>query len=174
MTMRCTLVAWMAVLGACSAPQPVSREQWEQAAARLLTPYLTEADVGCGELLIEISANFYANVGQPSVDTNLHSARKEKGPGYDETIWTNRVGDPIGAFKVTIGAVDEFTDQGHVRGRVTHFTVLHEVRLRIYTGSEVPIRLDAAATGQPLVTSVGGRLRDLQEWRVVDGQLLAR
>ncbi len=168
-----TLVGVGLLAAGCKAPPPVDRAQWEQAAARLLAPFLTDCDVGCGELLIEISPNYYTNVGQPSVDTGLHSARKERGPGYDETIWTNRIGDESGALPVTIGANDEFTDHGLVRGKLTRFKVLHEVRLRVYTG-EVQVRLDATATGEPLVTNLGGVLRNLSQWSVHDGILSAQ
>lgn len=157
-------------LAGCRSSAPVDRAQWEMVSQRLLHPFLTDSDVACGELLIEISPNYYPNIGQPSVDTTLHSARKERGDGYDETIWTNRVGDLSGAFALTIGAPDEFTDKGLVRGKATRFTVLHEVRLRIYTG-EVEVRLDATASGQPLVVNQGGKLRDVAQWRVANGVL---
>jgi len=162
------------LLVACNATSPADRAQWEQGAARLLQPLLTDGDVACGELLIEISPNYYSNVGQPAVDVNLHSARKEKTATYDETIWTNRVGDNTGQFTVTIGADDQFTDKGLVRGKMTRFRVLHEVRLRVFTSGRMAVRLDVKATGQPLVATGDGKPRNLTEWRVSDGVLTAR
>jgi hypothetical protein len=165
---------WIAaVLAACASPPPVDRAQWEMAEQRLLQPLLTDAYVGCSELLIEISPNFHANVGQPAVDPNLHSLRKEHVDGWDETVWVNKVGDS-GAFTLTIGETDQITDQGIVRGRSTRFTVLHQVRLRVHAAREVAVQLDVTAKGKPLIRGEGGRVQDLDEFRVSDGILVAR
>lgn len=162
------------LFAACSSASPADRAKWQEAATRLLQPFLTDGDVACGELLIEISPNYYSNVGQPAVDVNLHSARKEKTATYDETIWTNRVGDNTGQFTVTIGEDDQFTDKGLVRGKMTRFRVLHEVRLRVFTSGRMAVRLDVQAKGQPLVATGDGKPRNLTEWRVTDGVLTAR
>ncbi|MGE3172883.1 MAG: hypothetical protein AB7O97_09655 [Planctomycetota bacterium] len=161
-------------LAGCETRQPVDRDEWERQAQQLLEPLLGDVDVACGELLIEISPNYFGNVSQPAVDPNLHSVRKEHVDGWDETVWINRVGDLSGALRITIGEVDQITEQGLVPGRATRFTALHEVRLRVHAAGEIPVQLDVTATGQPLVWNPGGQMRELAAFRVQNGVLQAR
>jgi hypothetical protein len=163
---------WLLAAGACNGV-PATPEQVTQLERHMLQPFLTDAEVGCGELLIEITGNFHPNVSQPSEDPNLHGRRREQHADYTDTVWTNKVGDLGGAFVVTVGDTDRFTEQGIVRGRHTKFTVLHEVRLRVWQ-TKRPITLVVEARGRPLVRKEAGLVRDLGEFRVEDGSLRAQ
>jgi hypothetical protein len=161
------------IAAGCAGSAPVTPEQVAQAERRLLLPLLHDAEVGCGELLVEVTANFYPNVSQPGIDERLHGVRREETPEYIETIWLNRLGDLGGAFTVVVGETDTFSEQGVVRGRGTKFTVLHEVRVRVYQGTR-PMTLAIEAKGRPLVYKEGEQVRDLAEFRLADGVLQAR
>ena len=167
-------VGFVLLLAACGST-PVPQAVVDQEERRLLQPFLDGGEVGCGELHVDMTANFHQEVGQPTVDARLHSAVKQPGPGYVETVWTNRVGDLAGAFVVAIGEPDSWTDKGLVRGRHTKFTVLHQVRFRVYEGTRA-MTLDVEAKGRPLVAreAAAGRERDLAEYRVHDGVLHRR
>lgn len=154
---------------ACSAA-PATTEQAALEQRRLLQPYVDGGEIGCGELLVELTRNFYPNVAQPTVDVNIHGAHKEQGNGYVDTVWINKIGDLRGAFTVTIGETNQFTEQGIVRGRETKFTVLHELRVRVF-GDGHALALDATAKGKPLVLKSKGQVRDLAEFQVRDGAL---
>ena len=101
---RSLVVGVFAVVGLTGcAGVPATAEQRLAAEQRLLAPYLRDTEVGCSELRVELTGNFHVNVGQPAVDVQAHTARKETGDGYLETIWTNKLGDPRTAFTVKIG-----------------------------------------------------------------------
>ena len=158
-----------AVLAACKSA-PVTPQQRDLEERRLLQPYSAGGEVRCGALLIEATGNFYAHVSQPAVDPRLHAARKEKGDGYVDTVWFNKLGDPRGAFTITIGAPDTFSEQGIVHASAMKFTVMHEVRLRMFQG-EHAMALNATASGKPLAIVEGTGARDLAEFEVRDGVL---
>lgn len=142
---------------------------------RLLAPYLRDTEVGCSELLVELTGNFHVNVGQPAIDVQAHAARKETGDGYLDTIWTNKLGDPKTAFTVTIGEPDEISDRGIVRKPRTRFTVLNEVRLRVFAGTHA-LALNAHAGGAFAVVREASvkKPRDVSEYIVQDGSLSIR
>lgn len=156
-------------LPACASARPATPEQVELATRRLLAPYVTGGEVGCQELLVEVSPNMAINVSQPTVDVNLHQAYKEQGDGYVDTVWTNKLGDLSGIFIVTIGEKNDFTPQGYVVGRGMKFTVTNQVRLRVYQSG--PMRLDATAKGDVLVYKDADHEIDLHEFRIQDGAL---
>lgn len=160
------------LLVACAAPAPVPPERLAAEEQRLLAPFVRGGEVGCGELVVEMTGNFYDEVGQPSVDPVLHSATKEVGPGYVDTIWTNKTGSLAGKFVIAIGEPDRVTDEGWARGRVTRFTVLHQVRFRVFEGQRA-LTLNVRATGQPLVVldASSNQARDCTRYAVVDGVL---
>lgn len=160
----------LAALAACASPQPVAPERAAAVQQQFLQPFLEGGEVGCGELWIEMTANFVVNVSQPAVDVQLHSARKEQHDGYRDTIWTNKVGDLTGAFVVTVGETDEFTSDGLQRGRHMRFLVLHQVRIRVLEGRQ-PMTLSVEARPAPLVQSRGGEVRDLRQFHVENGVL---
>lgn len=161
------------LLAACAGGVPASQAQIELATTRLLAPYVAGGEVGCQELLVEVSPNLVVNVSQPTVDVKLHHAYKEPGDGYVDTVWTNRMGDLAGLFVVTIGETDRFTDKGHLLGRCMKFTVTNQVRLRVY--SRGPMRLDATAKGEVLVFKpTDASETDLHEFHIQDGVLHRR
>jgi hypothetical protein len=154
---------------------PATPEQRQVAEQRLLAPYLRDTEVGCTELLVELTGNFHVNVGQPAIDVQAHAARKERGDGYLDTIWTNKLGDPKSAFTVTIGEPEEISESGIVRRPRTKFTVLNEVRLRVFSGTH-PLALNAHAGGSFVVVREASvkMARDLKEYVVEDGALRIR
>ena len=162
------LLGWLAA--GCAAP-PATTEQQNQAERRLLAPFLQPTEVGCAELLVEITGNFHANVGQPGVDSTRHQVERNETDEYRETVWTNIGGGTEFPFVVTIGAPGEFTDRGFERGAQTTFTVYRQVRLRVYRGRR-ELTLNATADGNfIIVREAGGKPRELQQFAVVDGVL---
>jgi hypothetical protein len=172
-TTRSWSLSGLLLLAACAGGVPASQAQIELATTRLLAPYVAGGEVGCQELLVEVSPNLVVNVSQPTVDVKLHHAYKEPGDGYVDTVWTNRLGDLAGLFVVTIGETDRFTDQGHLLGRGMKFTVTNQVRLRVY--SKGPMRLDTTAKGDVLVYKpTDATETDLHEFQIRDGALHRR
>lgn len=169
-TMAAVLVA---ALAGCGSSAPVSPEQQRQEERRLLAPFTTGAEVGCGELYIETTGNFKQfNIGSPSHDPQLHSRpRIEIADDYEDTVWTSPSGTLEAALKVTIGEAGEVT--AFVPGRYTTFTVLRQVRLRVWKGVH-PWTLNVRAEGTPLLVLEAGASRDLAEFSVMDGVLSRR
>ena len=150
---------------------PATPEQRRLAEARLLEPFLRDAEVGCNELAVEITGNFHGHVSQPAVDAEAHRVTRQEGDGFRETVWTNVVGDPARSFLVTIGEQAEITERGVVQRPRTKFRVLNQVRLRIYEDRR-PLQLSVRATGSfVLVREAGGSMREVKEYAVADGVL---
>ena len=164
--------AWivMSALVVACASAPATQEQREVVERRLLAPFLRSTEVGCGELFVEMTGNFYGNVSQPGVDPQVHTARKDRGEDYTETVWTNTLGRTQSAFVVTIGEPGRLTEKGLTNGPRTTFTVLNRVRLRIYEGTR-SMTLNAQASGPVVVVKEAAvaRPRDVREFAVVDG-----
>ncbi len=166
-------VLWTAAgLGwAACASTPATPEQRRLVERRLLEPFLQAREVGCSELEIEITPNFHGNVGQPAIDPRIHSAKKESGFGFVETVWTNKTGDLASAFVVTVGEPAQLTETGVVQGARTKFTVVNQVRLRVYEERR-PLTLNAHAGGQfVFLKDATGRPREVKEFAVADGVL---
>lgn len=156
-------------LAACSSGPPATEEQREQAERRLLQPFVETAEVGCGELRIDITGNFHPNVGRPTIDTNTQTVTREHASTYRETVWTNTTGDPSKAFVLTIGQPPEFTDRGVELRQQTRFRVVNQVRLRVHEDRR-PLQLDVRASGDVvLVRDAGGKLREVEEFVVTGG-----
>jgi hypothetical protein len=156
------------VLAAACSSAPVTPEQRRLAEARLLEPFLTGAEVGCVELQIEATGNFHGNVGQPAVDATFHSVSRSQGDGYRETVWTNKVGDPSHSFVVTIGEPSAITERGTVQKPRTTFTVVNQIRLRIWEDRR-ELQLDATASGLVMWKERGGIPREVGEFAIADG-----
>ncbi len=169
----------LGLLGACgSTPQAkdfevADREQWDARSNLLLQPLCTDSRVGCTELLIEISPNYFKNIAQPAIDARFHVEQKSSKDGVDEFVWTNKIGGVGGAIEITLGATDELTEQGVVRGKGTTFTIVHRATLRVHTKGRMRARLDVTATGKPIVMSTGGKVRDLEAYELREGVLHA-
>lgn len=157
------------VFAACAGTS-ATVEQRERAEQRLLAPLLRGGEVGCGELTIDVTPNFYPYIGQPAVDAALHSVSRERGATYRETVWTNLTGDVASGFVVTIGMPPEFTDRGVELRQQTRFHVVHQVRLRVHEDRR-PMTLDVRAFGDfpVLLREAGGAPRDVGELRIRDG-----
>jgi hypothetical protein len=137
---------------------------------RLLQPFLHGSEVGCSELLIEMTGNFHKSVGQPAVDPALHLVRSERTPEYTERVWTNKIGTTAGAFVVTVGDNPLVAERLELE-RLTRFTALNRVTIRVFEGRR-PMTLTVRASGQPMVIRpAGAAVRDLVEFQVVDGVL---
>ena len=168
------LLGWSTLVGcAGSSARPVDRDEWEARSQRLLQPLMNESMVGCAELLIEISPNYFANVAVPALDPKLQTMKKTSLDGVDEYVWTNLVGGLQGAISLTVGQTDQLTDKGVVRGKGTTFQALRQVTLRVHTKGVMEARLDVIASGKPLVMSMGGKVRDLEAYEVRNGALFA-
>jgi hypothetical protein len=173
-TTRCwfatLLLAWLPACGSA----PATPEQRAQEERRLLAPFLAEREVGCGELLVELTGNLYAYVGQPAVDPARHVKSKETGDGYVDTVFTNQTGDPSAAFTLTIGEAQKWTGAsgGFVLGKQTRFKVVHQVRIRVYEDRRAFL-LNATAGGDVLVVkeAANERPREVAKFAIVDGVL---
>ena len=69
------------VLAAACSSGPVTDEEVSVVSGRLLAPYLSGREVGCDELVVEMTANFYPNVGRPSTDPRLHKVVRTRKDG---------------------------------------------------------------------------------------------
>ena len=162
---------WMTtvlVLAACKGA-PVTPEQRRLEERRLLAPFLAAVEVGCGELEIEITGNFHANVGQPGFVPDRHQVSRQKGNGYAETVWTNVSG--VAPLVLTIGDPGVLSEKGLTPGPRTTFTVMNRVRLRTYEDSR-PLLLDVRASGPVvMVKEAAAKAREVKEFAVSDGVL---
>jgi hypothetical protein len=180
MTRAIELAISCCLLGACagSVPEPVAAErqraQLEAQSFRLLQPLCDDSKLACGELVVEISPNFFGNVSQPALMRGLQTERKSQEDGYDQIVWTNPTGSLDGAIEITIGAADEFTEKGPARGKGTQFTALRRVILRIRTGRRIEPSLVVSATGQPMVRATKAGVADLSFYELRDGVLTMR
>ena len=159
-------------LAASCSSAPVTEEKVSVVSGRLLAPYLSGNEVGCDELVVEMTANFYPNVGRPSTDPRLHKVVRTRKDGFDETTYLNLTGAPEGAFVVTVGELDAMGEKGWVKGRRTTFTVLQAFTMRTPVGTHEH-RLDAEAKGAPFMREAG-KVRELREFRIEGGILHAR
>jgi len=161
---------WLVPAG-CAAV-PASDGQVAETERRLIAPFLRGTEVGCNELLVEMTGNFNTHVGQPALDRRAHTMRHEAGDDYIEKIWTNTLGQTKSAFVVTIGEPGKITERGMVRGPNTTFTVVNQVRLRIYQGRHA-VTLKAYARGDRVVVREASvaRHRDVREFVIEDGVL---
>jgi len=161
-------------LAAC-AGTPATPAQRAAEEARLLAPFRRGGEVGCSELVVEITPNFHGCVSQPAIDKQAHVVRRVEGQGFVETVWTNRLSDPRTAFVVTIGPPVEFGAAGLERGPVTTFTVYGQVRLLVHEERR-PLTLTARASGEPLLVRVspGAAVRDCRNFAISDGELVVQ
>ena len=168
------LAALAAALAACAAPEAATPEQRQLAEQRLLAPFVRPLEVGCGELTIEMTGNFHPYVGQPGVDPTRHRVDRGETDDFLETTWTNPTGDPTAPFVVTIGDPGEFTDAGFVPGVQTRFTVVRQVRLRVFRGRR-ELALNAIAEGEfVIVREAGAEPQEIAHFAIVDGALRQR
>lgn len=167
-------VLFLLALAAC-AGTPATPAQRAAEEARLLAPFRRGAEVGCPELVIEITPNFHGCVSQPAIDKQVHSVRRVEGQGFVETTWTNRLSDPRTAFVIAIGPPAAFGDAGLERGPVTKFTVYGQVRLVVHEERR-PLTLTARAGGEPLLVrlSPGAAVRDARAFTIRDGELVVQ
>lgn len=157
-------------LASCSSV-PVSPEQRRVAERRLLSPFLSEREVGCSELQIEITGNFHGNVAQPAIDRTRHTVTEQRGDGFKEMVWTNTAGTPDAAFVITIGEPTQIGEEGWVAGQRTTFRVVNQVRLRIHE-SRRELMLEATAGGTFLFVKDGKSApREMKRFVIADGVL---
>lgn len=159
---------------ACASGPPATDEQVEQMESRLLQPFVDTADVGCGELHIDITGNFHRSVGQPAIDPSTQTVTREQASSYREIVWTNTTGDLTHALRLTIGQPPTVTDRGIELQRQTRFQVLNQVRLRIHEDRR-PLQLDVRAFGDVVVVRpAGGKPQRVAEFVVTNGVATAR
>ena len=140
----------------------------------LLHPLCTDSQVGCTELLVEMSPNYFKNFAQPALNPKWHVEQKSSKDGIDEFVWTNKLGSVEGAIKIMIGATDEITEKGLVRGKGTTFLVVHQATLLVHTKGRMAARLDVTAKGKPIVLRAEGKDRDLAAYELRNGALHAQ
>jgi hypothetical protein len=154
----------------------VTPEQRAQAERRLLAPFLSQREIGCGELFVEVTPNLYTCVGQPSFDTNRHLRKREQGDGFVDTVFTSKTGDADSALLLTIGEPQQVNDKGKlVLGRQTRFTVVNQVRLPVWEERHA-MTLNATAGGRfVFVTEAANEApREVAKFEIVDGVLHRR
>ena len=158
------------LLGLCAcAAAPASPEQRLQEERRLLAPFLAAREVGCGELLVELTGNFHEQVGRPAVNPKVHTVVRETGEGFVETVWTNPTGQAASAFAITIGVPPEPTDTGWMAGTGTKFRVVNQLRVRVYEDRRA-LTLNATATGPVvLVKEAKSAPREVRQFAIADG-----
>lgn len=161
------LVLLCTSLSGCAA-SPVAPQERADAEQRLLRPFAVAREVGCSELVIEMTANFAANVGRPAADPARHQVRTRHLDGCSETEWLNPTGLPEAAFLVTVGPPMELTNAGWVQPPRTMFRVVQRLVLRVFEGRHA-LALDAAATGVVVVKDADAPLRDAASFVVRDG-----
>ena len=145
-------------------------EQRAQEERRLLEPYLAAREIGCGELLVEVTGNLYAYVGHPAVDDTFLVKTKEPGDGYVDTVYTSKAPDAARAIRLTIGEAQKWNAEGgFVLGRQTTFKVVNQVRVRVYEDRR-PFTLNATAGGGfVFVKEANEALREVAKFAIVDG-----
>jgi hypothetical protein len=156
---------------ACSSA-PATPEQRRLAERRLLEPFLSVREVGCAELLVELTGNFHANVGQPAQDKQHHSMVRENGDGFVETVWTNQTGKPEYGFVVTVGDTPQFADNGtFVAGKQTRFRAVNQVRIRVYEDRRELTLNATAGGGFVFVREASAALQEVKGFAIADGTL---
>lgn len=169
MTRRSGWAVVAAMVAGCATPL-ATPEQRAQEERRLLEPYLTTREIGCGELLVEVTGNLYAYVGHPAVDEAFVVKTKEQGDGYVDTVYTSKAPDAARAIRLTIGEAQKWNAQGgFVLGRQTTFKVVNQVRVRVYEDRR-PFTLNATAGGGfVFVKEANEALREVAKFAIVDG-----
>lgn len=159
-----------AVLAACAATEATPEER-RAAEERLLAPFLADREVGCGELLVELTGNFHSCVGQPAVDRTRHRVVREQGSGFVDMVWTNIAGAAEGALLLTIGDAVSATEVGAPARPRTRFRVVNQVRLRVYEDRR-PLTLNATAGGTfVFVKEASTAPREVKAFTIADGVL---
>ena len=173
------VLSLLGVLGACKTTRPATVEQEKQEERRIMQPFSRGGLVGCGELIIEMTPNFYPYVSQPARDSKLHGHKEEQFDGYVEKTWFNKLGDFKGRFTVVVGPEpDPLADApgpqdatgratggvaqapGSLQGRQAprppseppepaRFMVIHKIVHRIYL-VEREMTLNVIADGRPM------------------------
>lgn len=147
---------------------PASEQQAEMGERRLLMPYLQTRSVGCSELVVEMTPNFYLHVSSPGVDPARHRFERVEKTAQVDKVWTNLAGGQAGWFTVTIGKPADPTDVSGERGPCTTFTVKNQFTLRVRERGEM--RLDCEARGPGVLIQEGGKpLREVQGFAIADG-----
>lgn len=169
-TKRITAVAMVALglaLSGCGGT-PATPEQRRLAERQLVLPYLQNTEVGCAELEVDITPNFYLHVSLPGTLDGLHRFDKEDKQALVEKTWRNLTGSQAGWFIVTISEPKDPTDvSGKLTPRTT-YTVTHQFTLR--THERGALKLSARATGPVvMVREAGGKPRGVGEFAIENG-----
>jgi len=135
----------------CETAKTAPPEQVAAAESRLMSPYQQKRAVMSDELTIDISANFYSEVGRPAVQVELHELTSTVEDGAQLHRWTSK-GGLQSPLTFTIGK--------------TRFVALQAATLRVREGGEYA--LNATAAGKVTV-SEAGKLLDCREVRIAEG-----
>lgn len=141
-----------ALLGGCS-NQPVSREEVALAEARLRAPYQEQRTVVCDTLVMDVSANFHAEVSQPGVQAGVHDFTRSSDDGDDVYTWTSR-GGLQSPLRFHIGNLE--------------LVALSTATLRV-RGSGKDLALNTAASGNVTEAKTGDVLRHRREIHIENG-----
>ncbi|MGC6487581.1 MAG: hypothetical protein ACON4Z_08050 [Planctomycetota bacterium] len=164
---RMLSLAPLLLVAAC-ASTPASDQQAKMGERRLLMPYLQTRSVGCSELVVEMTPNFYLHVSSPGVDPQRHRFDRVEKTAQVDKVWTNLAGGRAGWFTVTIGEPPDPTDVVAKPGPRTTFKVMNQFTLRVKERGEMA--LSCEATGPGLFVQEAGRpLREVRSFAVADG-----
>ena len=159
------------LIGACQSGSPVSEAQLDLEHRRLLRPFLTDREVGCAQLVVEMSPTLYRFVSQPAMDPNVHKFTEQVVAGVNEKSWLNLGGDPSTGFVVSIGENSELTVGAPATNAATRFSVVHSVVLRVIEHAHTGMMFDVDATGPPLLVIEDNQVRDLAVFKASGGAL---
>lgn len=147
---------------------PASEQEATMGERRLLMPYLQARSVGCSELVVEMTPNFYLHVSSPGVDPQRHRFERVEKVAQVDKVWTNLAGGQAGWFTVTIGEPPDPTEVAAKSGPRTTFKVMNQFTLRVKERGEM--RLSCTAKGPGLFVQEAGRpLREVRSFSVADG-----
>lgn len=156
------------LLAAACQSAPASEQQATMGERRLLMPYLQARSVGCSELLVEMTPNFYLHVTSPGVDPARHRFERVEKTAQVDKVWTNLAGGRSGWFTVTIGEPPDPTDVLAKPGPRTTFKVMNQFTLRVKERGEMRLSCEAQGPGL-FVQEAGQALREVGSFAVSDG-----
>jgi hypothetical protein len=174
LTFLLQVVGMSALAAGCHAPgKPVSPERLRLEERRLLQPFSLGGQVGAGELIVEMTPNFYAVVGQPAKG-EFHGFSEEEHEDYVEKVWFNKIGDYRGRFTVEIGPQSDVMEDDEAGGKPVRFVVVQRIVHRIYR-TEREMTLNVVARGRPVVLQQqdSDEVQELLEARWSDGLMQA-
>lgn len=142
-----------ALLAACAGPVPVSAEKLAAEEDRLFRPFVAQQIVVADEVEVVVSPNFFNRVGQPALDSTLHSRNVVRTADAEEYRFVNQRGGVERPLRLLIGE--------------TQFQALRTATLSVLP-SGAAMTLQVVARGDVNVLANGKR-RDVPAIEIRDG-----